>query len=81
MKKSYAVILAAGSGTRMGGDIAKQYRMLGEKPVLYYSIRTFEESPIHGIVLVVAENMRDYVRKEIVEKYNFSKVIDRKSVV
>ena len=56
MKKSYAVILAAGSGTRMGGDIAKQYRMLGEKPVLYYSIRTFEESPIHGIVLVVAEN-------------------------
>ena len=75
MKKSYAVILAAGSGTRMGGDIAKQYRMLGEKPVLYYSIRTFEESPIHGIVLVVAENMRDYVRKEIVEKYNFSKVM------
>lgn len=74
MKKSYAVILAAGSGTRMGGNIAKQYRILGENPVLYYSVRAFEESPVNSIVLVVTDGMQDYVRKEIVERYNFSKV-------
>ena len=52
MKKSYAIILAAGNGTRMGGAVAKQYQLLGGKPVLYYSVRAFEESAVDGIVLV-----------------------------
>lgn len=75
MKKSYAVILAAGSGTRMGGAVAKQYQLLGERSVLYYSVRTFEESAVDGIVLVTADGMQEYVKKEIVEKYGFGKVI------
>ncbi|MDE7300009.1 MAG: 2-C-methyl-D-erythritol 4-phosphate cytidylyltransferase, partial [Lachnospiraceae bacterium] len=75
MRKSYAVILAAGSGTRMGGTVAKQYQLLGDKPVLYYSIRAFEESEVDGIVLVTADGTQEYVKKEIVEKYGFRKVI------
>lgn len=73
-KQNYAVILSAGQGSRMGGNIAKQYQLLGGKPVLYYSVRTFEESRINGIVLVVADGMQDYVKHEIVERYGFSKV-------
>ena len=37
----YAIIVAGGSGTRMGGNLPKQFLLLHQKPVLYYSIRTF----------------------------------------
>ena len=39
-----AVVLAAGSGKRMGTKVHKQYLLLGGKPVLYYSLRAFEAS-------------------------------------
>ena len=37
----YAIIVAGGSGTRMGGNLPKQFLLLNKKPVLYYTIRTF----------------------------------------
>lgn len=39
--KKYAVIVAAGSGSRMGRDIPKQFLNLNGKPILYYTIDTF----------------------------------------
>jgi 2-C-methyl-D-erythritol 4-phosphate cytidylyltransferase len=39
--KKYAVIVAAGSGSRMGKDIPKQFLSLAGKPILYYTIDTF----------------------------------------
>ena len=39
-----AVVLAAGSGKRMGGSTKKQYLLMGGKPVLYYSLKAFEDS-------------------------------------
>jgi 2-C-methyl-D-erythritol 4-phosphate cytidylyltransferase len=39
--KKYAVIVAGGSGTRMGGDLPKQFMLLKDKPLLYYPIYTF----------------------------------------
>jgi 2-C-methyl-D-erythritol 4-phosphate cytidylyltransferase len=39
--KKYAVIVAGGSGTRMGGDLPKQFMLLKEKPLLYYPVYTF----------------------------------------
>ena len=37
----YAIIVAGGSGTRMGGNLPKQFLLLKNKPVLYYTIKTF----------------------------------------
>lgn len=76
MKKedAYAIILSAGWGSRMGGEIAKQYMPLCGKPVLYYSIKAFEQSEIKGIVLVVQEGTQEYVKEEIIAKYGFLKV-------
>jgi len=49
-----AVIVAAGSGSRMGMDIPKQYAMLAGLPVLVRSIGPFLEHPeISSIVVVV----------------------------
>lgn len=39
--KKYAVIVAGGSGTRMGNIIPKQFLLLKGKPVLWYSIDSF----------------------------------------
>lgn len=74
-KRCTAVVLAAGRGKRMGTDVQKQYLEIGGKPVLYYSLDTFEKSNIiDEIVLVVGENQEDYCRQEIVEQYRFQKV-------
>jgi 2-C-methyl-D-erythritol 4-phosphate cytidylyltransferase len=40
----YAIIVAGGSGTRMGGNLPKQFLLLKNKPVLYYTIRAFLEA-------------------------------------
>ncbi len=72
--KTVAVVLAAGSGSRMNSDVKKQYMEIGGKPLLYYSMKAFEESIVDDIVLVVSRGDIDYVRKEIVEKYGFDKV-------
>mgnify|MGYP000184622105 FL=1 len=64
-----AIVLAAGRGTRMGTKIQKQYLDLCGKPVLYYSLHAFQESPlIDEILLVTGEQEIEYCRKEIVEK-------------
>ena len=69
-----AVVLAAGRGKRMESSVHKQYLLLHEKPVLYYALKAFEESPVQEIVLVVGKGEIEYCQKEIVEKYGFSKV-------
>jgi len=69
-----AIILSAGSGKRMRSDVKKQYMMLGDHPVIYYSLRAFQESFADEIVLVVSPGDEDYCRSEIVEKYSFDKV-------
>lgn len=72
---NYAIVLSAGRGSRMGGDLPKQYQLLGGKPVLYYSLQAFEESRVDGVVLVVEDGMQDYVEREIIKPYGFSKII------
>ncbi len=69
-----AIVLAAGQGKRMNSKTAKQYLLLQDKPVLYYSLKAFEESRIDHIILVTGEADLEYVRREIVEKYGFAKV-------
>lgn len=39
--RNYAIILAAGKGSRMESEVAKQFLILHEKPVLCYSIDSF----------------------------------------
>ena len=73
--KTVAVVLAAGSGSRMKSDVKKQYLDIGGKPLIYYSLKAFEESPVDDIVLVVSRGDVEFVRSEIVEKFGFDKVV------
>lgn len=77
MEKKYctAIVLAAGSGKRMGTKVHKQYLLMGGKPVLYYSLKAFQESElIDEIILVCGGGEEAYCHSEIVEKYGFTKV-------
>ena len=74
-KKCTAIVLAAGQGKRMNSSIQKQFLEIKGYPVLYYSLKCFQDSPLIGeIVLVTSENEVSYCRSEIVKKYGFSKV-------
>ncbi|MCH5235674.1 MAG: 2-C-methyl-D-erythritol 4-phosphate cytidylyltransferase [Muribaculaceae bacterium] len=54
--RKYAVIVAGGSGSRMGGGIPKQFRSLCGRPVLWWSMKAFkEEDPDTRLVLVLPE--------------------------
>lgn len=70
-----AVILAAGTGKRMGSDVPKQFLSLCGEPALYWTLRAFEESCVQQSVLVVSsEEAEAFCRHEIIEKHGFQKV-------
>ncbi len=69
------IVLAGGRGSRMQSDVPKQYMELLGKPLLYYSLKAFEESDVEQVVLVTAEGDEAYCRKELVERFGFTKVV------
>lgn len=74
-EKCTAVVLAAGQGKRMQSKVQKQFLEIKGYPVLYYSLKCFQESElIQEIILVTGEESIDYCKKEIVEKYHLKKV-------
>jgi 2-C-methyl-D-erythritol 4-phosphate cytidylyltransferase len=73
--KNVAIVLAAGQGKRMQSKVQKQFLLIKEKPVLYYTLNAFENSPvITDIILVTGKDEIEYCQKEIVDKYGFKKV-------
>jgi 2-C-methyl-D-erythritol 4-phosphate cytidylyltransferase len=75
-KKVSAIILAAGKGSRMKSNIKKQFMVLDKYPVIYYSLKAFNESPVDNIVLVTDKDSVEYCANDIVKKYGFDKVTD-----
>ena len=45
-KRCTAVVLAAGSGKRMNSSVAKQFLLLGGRPILWYSLQAVEASAV-----------------------------------
>ncbi len=69
-----AIVLAAGQGKRMNTPVAKQFLTIKEKPILYYSLKAFEESSVDEIILVTGTDQVEYCREKIVRKFNIGKV-------
>lgn len=75
--RAFALIPAAGMGKRMGASMNKQYLQLGGKPIVARTLQVFQDSQlISGIILVIPEDEIPYCRREVVEKYHLSKVLD-----
>ena len=72
--KHIGVIVAAGKGSRFGGDIPKQFTEVGGRPLLFYSLKVMQESFLDEIVVVTSEDWIDYVKTEVADRFSFSKV-------
>jgi 2-C-methyl-D-erythritol 4-phosphate cytidylyltransferase len=72
--KVYAVVPAAGVGSRMGGGTAKQFIVLGEKPLLVHTLQRLEHSPeVDEVGVAVPEEFIAEV-EQLVSKYRLHKV-------
>jgi len=70
-----ALIAAAGLGKRMNAKISKPFIPIFGKPILAYTVEKFEQCKfIEKIYLIVNQEERDLCSKDIILKYNFSKV-------
>ena len=75
MQKVYGIILAGGSGERLGFDIPKQFVKIAGKTVIEHTIDIFERHPlIDHIIIVVNPDFR-FLMEEILLKNNYKKVI------
>lgn len=72
--KATAIVLAGGSGRRMNSKVKKQFLSIGDKPLLYYSLKTFEDSFVDEVILVASQEDVEYCQKEIIDRFHFNKV-------
>ena len=63
-----AIILAAGAGTRMGGDVTKQRLVINGKSVLRRAVEAFVLSPVINSVVVVSRNDEiEFAKEELAD--------------
>lgn len=71
--KTIAIILAGGKGKRMGAPVSKQFIEIDDKPVIYYTIKKFEEvEEINEIILVLPKDEIDYFKDNIQNRFDFN---------
>ena len=71
-----AIIIAGGSGQRMGQDIPKQFLNVDDKPVIVYTMEAFQRHPnIDGIVVVCIDGWHE-ILKSYAKQFNITKLID-----
>ncbi|OSZ77352.1 2-C-methyl-D-erythritol 4-phosphate cytidylyltransferase [Chitinophagaceae bacterium IBVUCB2] len=67
--KKYAIIVAGGSGTRMESNLPKQFMLLKDKPVLYYTLKTFLEAYEDLQIILVLPVDYTNMGQEIIDAY------------
>lgn len=67
--KKFAVIVAGGKGTRMNNDIPKQFLLLKNKPVLYYTIKAFLDALENIEIILVLPEEHISKGREIIDGY------------
>lgn len=63
-----ALIVAAGSGSRLGGDVPKQFRRLAGRPVLRRAVDGFRDHPgVDAVRVVIGEGQEELARAALGE--------------
>lgn len=72
--KKIAIIIAGGSGKRMGQDIPKQFINVGEKPIIVYTLEAFQKHPsIDNIIVVCIDGWHD-ILSAYAKQFNITKL-------
>jgi len=58
----YALIPAAGTGTRFRGEVPKQYLPLAGKPMLWHAVAAVCVAPVESVFVVLAPEDREFAR-------------------
>lgn len=72
--KNIAIIVAGGSGTRMGQDIPKQFLNVLDKPVLIYTLESFQRHPDVNAIAVVCIHGWEHVVSAYAKQFNIDKL-------
>ena len=61
-----ALIVAAGKGERLGGDVPKQFRPIGGKPVLRWAVESLIRHPaLRSVRVVIATGQQERAREAL----------------
>ena len=74
-KKTAAVLLAGGHGSRMRSKTPKQFLLLAGHTVLWHALKALSESEIDEIVLVTPWGEAETLLREYREEHGFYKII------
>ena len=69
--KRYVIIVAGGKGMRMGGDVPKQFRPIGGKPVLMRTIEAFRRVYDDIQVILVLPHDQQAYWARLCQEYDF----------
>lgn len=64
-----AVIVAGGSGTRMGSDLPKQFLKINNKPLLFYTLEVFLRAYNDLKIILVVPDAYIEMAREIIDAY------------
>jgi len=73
-KMNFAIIVAAGKSKRMGRNANKVFLPLLNEPMLYYTIKNFQDCNLIDEIIVVTQKSDIKKINEIKNKYNFNKI-------
>jgi 2-C-methyl-D-erythritol 4-phosphate cytidylyltransferase len=73
--QQYAIIVAGGTGSRMQQSVPKQFLLLHNKPVIYYSIHAFLQTFSAIQIIIVVHKDYQTELQQIIEKYFIDKKI------
>ena len=71
-RKKYVIVVAGGRGTRMGGEVPKQFLLLDGIPILQRSISAFVEAVPDINVITVLPKDQFATWKDLCVKYSFN---------
>lgn len=69
-----ALLIAGGTGNRMGQDIPKQFLTVNEKPVIIYTLETFQNHPQIDAIAVVCIKGWETVLQSYANQFNITKL-------
>ena len=72
--KNIAIVIAGGSGKRMGLDIPKQFVNVNEKPVIIWTLETFQNHPMIDSIEVVCIKGWEKILKKYCEQFEIKKL-------
>ena len=72
--KTAAIILAAGSSTRMGGEIPKQLMDVYGKPVMIHSLLAFEKADYISEIILVTPKGDESDYRALAKEYGIKKI-------